>query len=154
MLNMIRFLGGKILDKGDHAKGCFHEPTIFGDVKPNMRIAQEEIFGPVVALIKVDNFEEAIEVANGTEFGLSLSMYTQDVNRAFNAINDLESGIVYVNAPTIGAEIQLPFGGTKQTGNGHREAGTTAIDQFTEWKSIYVDYSGTLQRAQIDNCDG
>ena len=147
-------LGGKILDKGDHAKGCFHEPTIFGDVKPNMRIAQEEIFGPVVALIKVDNFEEAIEVANGTEFGLSLSMYTQDVNRAFNAINDLESGIVYVNAPTIGAEIQLPFGGTKQTGNGHREAGTTAIDQFTEWKSIYVDYSGTLQRAQIDNYDG
>ncbi|MCA9817731.1 MAG: aldehyde dehydrogenase family protein [Candidatus Obscuribacterales bacterium] len=143
--------GGKILDKGDHAKGCFHEPTIFGDVKPNMRIAQEEIFGPVVALIKVNSFEEAIEVANGTEFGLSLSMYTQDVNRAFNAITDLESGIVYVNAPTIGAEIQLPFGGVKQTGNGHREAGTTAIDQFTEWKSIYVDYSGVLQRAQIDN---
>ena len=146
-------LGGKILDKGEHAKGCFHEPTIFGDVKPSMRIAQEEIFGPVVALIKVDSFEEAIEVANGTEFGLSLSMYTQDVNRAFNAINDLEAGIVYVNAPTIGAEIQLPFGGVKQTGNGHREAGTTAIDQFTEWKSVYVDYSGTLQRAQIDNYD-
>ena len=145
--------GGEILKDGDHAKGCFHEPTIFGDVKPDMRIAQEEIFGPVVALIKVDSFEEAIEVANGTEFGLSLSMYTQDVNRAFNAINDLESGIVYVNAPTIGAEIQLPFGGVKQTGNGHREAGTTAIDQFTEWKSIYVDYSGTLQRAQIDNYD-
>lgn len=144
-------LGGKILDQGEYAKGFFHEPTIFGDVKPNMRIAQEEIFGPVVALIQVDSFEEAIEVANGTDFGLSLSMYTKDVNRAFKAIEELESGIVYINAPTIGAEIQLPFGGVKQTGNGHREAGTTAIDQFTEWKSIYVDYSGHLQRAQIDN---
>ncbi|MBK9142306.1 MAG: aldehyde dehydrogenase family protein [Candidatus Melainabacteria bacterium] len=143
--------GGKILSDGAHARGFFHEPTVFGDVKPNMRIAQEEIFGPVVALMQVDNFDEAIEVANGTEFGLSLSMYTQDVNRAFKAIEDLESGIVYINAPTIGAEIQLPFGGVKQTGNGHREAGTTAIDQFTEWKSVYVDYSGTLQRAQIDN---
>ena len=143
--------GGRILEEGDLAKGCFHEPTIFGDVKPTMRIAQEEIFGPVVALIKVKDFNEAIEVANGTEFGLSLSMYTKDVNRAFAAIEDLEAGIVYVNAPTIGAEIQLPFGGVKQTGNGHREAGTTAIDQFTEWKSVYIDYSGHLQRAQIDN---
>jgi aldehyde dehydrogenase (NAD+) len=115
-----------------------------------MRIAQEEIFGPVTAIIPVDSFEEAISVANGTEYGLSLSMYTNDVNRAFKAIEDLESGIVYINAPTIGAEIQLPFGGVKQTGNGHREAGTTAIDYFTEWKSIYIDYSGRLQKAQID----
>ncbi|HEY9787361.1 MAG TPA: aldehyde dehydrogenase family protein [Candidatus Obscuribacterales bacterium] len=142
--------GGRILTDGELADGCFHEPTIFGDVKPNMRIAQEEIFGPVTAVIKVKSFEEAIEVANGTEYGLSLSMYTRDVNRAFKAMEELESGIVYINAPTIGAEIQLPFGGVKQTGNGHREAGTTAIDQFTEWKAIYVDYSGKLQKAQID----
>ncbi|HEY9719307.1 MAG TPA: aldehyde dehydrogenase family protein, partial [Trichormus sp.] len=142
--------GGNILTEGEHADGCFHEPTIFTDVKPSMRIAQEEIFGPVVAVIPVDSFEEMLEVANGTEFGLSLSMYTKDVNRAFTAMEELESGIVYINAPTIGAEIQLPFGGIKQTGNGHREAGTTAIDQFTEWKAIYVDYSGRLQKAQID----
>lgn len=145
--------GGNILTEGDLAKGCFHEPTIFADVKPTMRIAQEEIFGPVVAVIPVDSFEEAIEVANGTEYGLSLSMYTQDVNRAFKAIEELESGIVYINAPTIGAEIQLPFGGIKQTGNGHREAGITAVEQFTEWKAIYVDYSGRLQKAQIDTFD-
>lgn len=142
--------GGNIKSEGELAEGCFHEPTVFGDVKPTMRIAQEEIFGPVTALIKVKSFEEAIEVANGTDFGLSLSMYTQDVNRAFKAMEELESGIVYINAPTIGAEIQLPFGGIKQTGNGHREAGTTAVDQFTEWKAIYVDYSGKLQKAQID----
>jgi aldehyde dehydrogenase (NAD+) len=142
--------GGNILTEGDFANGCFHEPTIFGDVKPSMRIAQEEIFGPVVSVIQVNNFDEAIEVANGTEYGLSLSMYTRDVNRAFRAIEELESGIVYINAPTIGAEIQLPFGGVKQTGNGHREAGCTAIDQFTEWKSVYIDYSGQLQKAQID----
>jgi aldehyde dehydrogenase (NAD+) len=104
-------------------------------------------------LIPVDSFEEMLEVANGTEYGLSLSMYTRDVNRAFKAIEELESGIVYINAPTIGAEIQLPFGGIKQTGNGHREAGTTAIDQFTEWKAVYVDYSGRLQKAQIDTHD-
>jgi acyl-CoA reductase-like NAD-dependent aldehyde dehydrogenase len=143
--------GGRILEEGELADGCFHEPTIFGDVKPNMRIAQEEIFGPVVSIIPVASYEEAVEVANGTEYGLSLSMYTRDVNRAFRAMQELESGIVYINAPTIGAEIQLPFGGIKQTGNGHREAGTTAIDQFTEWKAIYVDYSGRLQKAQIDH---
>ena len=142
--------GGNILTEGEYADGCFHEPTVFGEAKASMRIAQEEIFGPVVAIIPVDNFEEMIEVANGTEYGLSLSMYTQDVNRAFHAIEELESGIVYINAPTIGAEIQLPFGGIKQTGNGHREAGSTAIDQFTEWKAIYIDYSGRLQKAQID----
>ncbi|MBS1999974.1 MAG: aldehyde dehydrogenase family protein [Cyanobacteria bacterium SZAS LIN-5] len=143
--------GGNIVKDNGMENGWFHEPTVFGDVKPSMRIAQEEIFGPVVSVIKVNDFDEAIEVANGTEYGLSLSMYTKDVNRAFAAIEELESGIVYINAPTIGAEIQLPFGGVKQTGNGHREAGTTAIDQFTEWKSVYVDYSGRLQRAQIDN---
>jgi aldehyde dehydrogenase (NAD+) len=145
--------GGNILTGDGLADGCFHEPTIFGDVKPDMRIAQEEIFGPVTALIKVNNYEEAISVANNTNFGLSISMYTKDVNRAFSAMEDLESGIVYINAPTIGAEIQLPFGGIKQTGNGHREAGTTAIEQFTEWKAIYVDYSGRLQKAQIDSYD-
>jgi aldehyde dehydrogenase (NAD+) len=143
--------GGKILTDGELGEGCFHQPTVFGDVKPDMRIAQEEIFGPVTAIIKVDSYEEMIKVANGTDFGLSLSMYTRDVNRAFNAMQELESGIVYINAPTIGAEIQLPFGGIKQTGNGHREAGTTAIEQFTEWKAIFVDYSGRLQKAQIDS---
>lgn len=145
--------GGKILDQGDLAKGYFFEPTVFGEVKPNMRIAQEEIFGPVTAVISCNSFEEAIEIANGTEYGLSLSMYTNDVARAFTAIQELESGIVYINAPTIGAEIQLPFGGVKQTGNGHREAGVGAIDQFTEWKAVYVDYSGRLQKAQIDTHD-
>jgi len=142
--------GGKILT-GEQDKGCFHEPTVFGDVKPDMRIAQEEIFGPVTAIIPAENFEDVIKIANGTQFGLSLSIYTQDVNRAFQAMEEFESGIVYVNAPTIGAEIQLPFGGVKQTGNGHREAGITAVDQFTEWKAIYVDYSGRLQKAQIDS---
>jgi aldehyde dehydrogenase (NAD+) len=143
--------GGKIVEDGELGKGCFHEPTIFADVKADMRIAQEEIFGPVTAVIPVESFEEMLEVANGTQFGLSLSMYTRDINRAFKAMDELESGIVYINAPTIGAEIQLPFGGIKQTGNGHREAGITAIEQFTEWKAIYVDYSGKLQKAQIDN---
>jgi aldehyde dehydrogenase (NAD+) len=145
--------GGKALDQGDLAKGYFFEPTVFAEVKPTMRIAQEEIFGPVTAVIPCSNFEEAIEIANGTEFGLSLSMYTNDVNRAFTAIQELESGIVYINAPTIGAEIQLPFGGVKGTGNGHREAGIGGIDQFTEWKAVYVDYSGRLQKAQIDTHD-
>ncbi len=142
--------GGRHLTEGDYGKGHFFEPTIFGDVKPTMRIAQEEIFGPVTAIMYCENFEDAIEIANGTEFGLSLSMYTNDVNRAFMAIQELESGIVYINAPTIGAEIQLPFGGVKQTGNGHREAGISGIDTFTEWKAVYVDYSGRLQKAQID----
>lgn len=142
--------GGNILNHGEFAKGYFHEPTVFCDVKADMRIAQEEIFGPVTAIIEVKSFEEALKVANGTEYGLSLAMYTNDVSRAFTAMQELESGIVYINAPTIGAEIQLPFGGVKQTGNGHREAGTAAIDQFTEWKSIYIDYSGRLQKAQID----
>jgi acyl-CoA reductase-like NAD-dependent aldehyde dehydrogenase len=142
--------GGNVLTNGEYGKGYFIEPTVFGDVKPTMRIAQEEIFGPVTAVIPCDSFEQALEYANGTEYGLSLSMYTNDVSRAFTAIQEFESGIVYINAPTIGAEIQLPFGGVKATGNGHREAGIAGIDMFTEWKAVYVDYSGRLQKAQID----
>jgi alpha-ketoglutaric semialdehyde dehydrogenase len=143
--------GGNRLNSGPYAKGWFHEPTIFGDCKPNMRIAQEEIFGPVVSVIPIGSLEEAIDVANGVAYGLSASIYTRNVNRAFEATRDLYTGIVYVNAPTIGAETHLPFGGTKQTGNGHREAAIAAIDFFTEWKTVYIDYSDKLQRAQIDN---
>jgi len=143
--------GGKRLTGGVYAKGWFHEPTVFGDCSPKMRIAQEEIFGPVVSVIPISSLNEAIEVANGVPYGLSASIYTRDVNRAFQATRDLYTGIVYVNAPTIGAETHLPFGGTKQTGNGHREAAIAAIDFFTEWKTIYIDYSDKLQRAQIDN---
>jgi len=143
--------GGHRLDKGGHARGWFHEPTVFGECAPAMRVAQEEIFGPVVSLIPFDGFPEAIEVANGVPYGLSASIYTRNVNQAFSAMRDLDAGIVYVNAPTIGAETHLPFGGTKQTGNGHREAAIPAIDFFTEWKTLYIDYSDKLQRAQIDN---
>jgi acyl-CoA reductase-like NAD-dependent aldehyde dehydrogenase len=143
--------GGHRLQSGSHAKGWFHEPTVFGDCSPKMRIAQEEIFGPVVSLIPFDSFEQGIEIANGVPYGLSASIYTRNVNHAFAAMRDLYTGIVYVNAPTIGAETHLPFGGTKQTGNGHREAAISAIDFFTEWKSLYIDYSDKLQRAQIDN---
>jgi alpha-ketoglutaric semialdehyde dehydrogenase len=143
--------GGNRLDSGALANGWFHAPTVFGDCSPTMRIAQEEIFGPVVSVIPVDSFEESLDVANGVHYGLSASIYTRDVNRAFQATRDLYTGIVYVNAPTIGAETHLPFGGTKQTGNGHREAAIAAIDFYTEWKTLYVDYSDKLQRAQIDN---
>ncbi len=143
--------GGNRLDGGVYAKGWFHEPTVFGDCSPDMRIAQEEIFGPVVCVIPINDMEHAIEVANGVAYGLSASIYTRNVNRAFQATRDLYTGIVYVNAPTIGAETHLPFGGTKQTGNGHREAAIAAIDFFTEWKTVYIDYSDKLQRAQIDN---
>src|SRR5579883_2732371 len=143
--------GGRRLESGAHAKGWFHEPTVFGDVSPKMRIAQEEIFGPVVSVIPIGSFEEGVEVANGVAYGLSASIYTRNVNRAFAAMRDVYTGIVYVNAPTIGAETHLPFGGTKQTGNGHREAAIAAIDFFTEWKTLYIDYSDRLQRAQIDN---
>ena len=142
--------GGYPFTDGDYAKGSFYAPTIFGDCDPRMRICQEEIFGPVVSVIPFDTLEEAIEINNGVIYGLSSSIYTQDVNRAFAAVRDLYTGIVYINAPTIGAEIQLPFGGTKQTGNGHRDSGTAALDVFSEWKTIYVDFSGILQRAQID----
>jgi alpha-ketoglutaric semialdehyde dehydrogenase len=118
--------------------------------KATTRVAQEEIFGPVTTMIPVDSFEEAIDVANGVQYGLSAALYTADVNRAFRAMQDIFTGILYINAGTIGAEIQLPFGGTKATGNGHREAGQAALDVVTEWQAIYVDYSGRLQRAQID----
>ena len=145
--------GGKILREGDLANGHFHEPTVFDEVRADMRIAQEEIFGPVTALIPVSSFKEAIEVVNGVRYGLSASIFTQDVNQAFRAMQDIYTGILYINAGTTGAEIHLPFGGTKATGNGHREAGTVAIDVFTEWQSIYVDFSGRLQRAQIDTVE-
>ena len=137
----------------DGPTGFFYRPTIFGDVEPQMRIAQEEIFGPTTALIPVKGFDEAVAVANGVRYGLSSSIFTRDVNRAFRAMRDLQAGITYINAGTTGAEVHLPFGGTKDTGNGHREAGQAALDVFTEWKSIYVDYSGKLQRAQIDNVE-
>ena len=143
--------GGARLTGGAYAKGWFYAPTVFGDCSPNMRIAQDEIFGPVVSVIPTSSLKEAIEVANGVPYGLSASIYTREVNRAFQAIRDLYTGIVYINAPTIGAETHLPFGGTKQTGNGHREAAIAAIDFFTEWKTVYIDYSDKLQRAQIDN---
>jgi alpha-ketoglutaric semialdehyde dehydrogenase len=142
--------GGNRLASGAFARGCFHEPTVFGDCSPKMRVSCEEIFGPVVSVIPVGSFEEAVAVGNSVEYGLSASIYTQDINKAFTAMREMYTGIFYVNAPTIGAETHLPFGGTKNTGNGHREACVQALDVFSEWKSIYVDYSGTLQRAQID----
>jgi aldehyde dehydrogenase (NAD+) len=145
--------GGNRLDKGEYQSGYFMEPTVFVDVDPKMRIAQEEIFGPVVSIIACDDLEDAIEIANGIDYGLSSALYTKDVNKAFVAMRDLHAGITYINAPTIGAEVHLPFGGVKATGNGHREGGLGAIDFFSEWKSIYVDYSDRLQKAQIDRAD-
>jgi acyl-CoA reductase-like NAD-dependent aldehyde dehydrogenase len=142
--------GGEVASGNGLSDGFFYRPTIFGDVDPGMRVAQEEIFGPTTALIRVRDVDEAIRVSNGIEFGLSSSIFTRDVNTAFRAMRDLEAGITYINAGTIGAEVHLPFGGVKGTGNGHREAGQAALDVFTEWKSIYVDYSGKLQKAQID----
>ncbi|MFZ0303689.1 MAG: aldehyde dehydrogenase family protein [Terracidiphilus sp.] len=144
--------GGFALAGGPYAHGTFFEPTVFGGVRPAMRIAREEVFGPVVSLIEFETFEQAIEIANSIDYGLSTALYTRDVNRAFSAIRDLEAGITYINAPTIGAEVHLPFGGVKQTGNGHRE-GLGAIEFFTAWKAVYVDYSDKLQRAQIDNAE-
>jgi alpha-ketoglutaric semialdehyde dehydrogenase len=144
-------IGGEIASEGLLKDGYFFQPTILDNVKPEMRVAKEEIFGPVVALMEVTSFEEAISVLNDSNYGLSSSIYTRDINRAFTAMRDIEAGITYINGPTIGAEVHLPFGGVKQTGNGHREAGTTSLDVFTEWKTVYVDFSGNLQRAQIDN---
>jgi alpha-ketoglutaric semialdehyde dehydrogenase len=143
--------GGEVATGNGLDKGFYYRPTIFGDVDPGMRIAQEEIFGPTTALIRVKDFDEAVRAVNGVKYGLSSAIFTQDVNRAFRAMRDLHTGITYINAGTTGAEVHLPFGGTKDTGNGHREAGQAALDVFTEWKAIYVDYSGKLQRAQIDN---
>jgi aldehyde dehydrogenase (NAD+) len=145
--------GGRQLTRGDYQYGYFLEPTIFADVEPEMVIAQEEIFGPVVCVIPCQSLDHAIEIGNGVRYGLSASIYTRDVNRAFTAMREMNTGIFYVNAPTIGAEVHLPFGGTKETGNGHREAGVQALDLFSEWKAIYVDYSGQLQRAQIDEVE-
>jgi aldehyde dehydrogenase (NAD+) len=145
--------GGEVATGDGLDRGFFYRPTVFGDVDPQMRIAQEEIFGPTTALIRVRDPDEAIRVANGIRYGLSSSIFTRDVNKAFRAMRDLEAGITYINAGTIGAEVHLPFGGTKETGNGHREAGQAALDVFTEWKSIYVDYSGRLQKAQIDTAE-
>ncbi len=142
--------GGEQITTGAHAHGFFIQPTVFTEVAPTMRIAQEEIFGPVTAIIPCDSLDNAVEIANNVRYGLSASIFTKDVNQAFAAMNDIYTGIVYINAPTIGAEVHLPFGGTKATGNGHREAGTQVLDIFTEWKSVYVDYSNKLQRAQID----
>ena len=144
-------LGGEVVREKELEHGYFFAPTILDEVTPDLRVAREEIFGPVVSLITVNSFDEAIAILNDTPYGLSSSVYTRDVNRAFQAMRDLEAGITYVNGPTSGAEVHLPFGGVKQTGNGHREAGSTALDIFTEWKTVYVDFSGRLQRAQIDN---
>ena len=142
--------GGKKLSNGNLARGWFFAPTVFGEATPEMRISREEIFGPVTTVIPVSSFEEGVRIANSVEYGLSGSVYTRDVDRAFRAMRDFETGIFYVNSSTIGAEVHLPFGGVKNTGNGHREAGIAGIEVFTEWKSIYVDFSGRLQRAQID----
>ena len=156
-LNLAREESTKILTGGQSAQGeglehgYFFEPTILDEVKPDMRVAQEEIFGPVVSLIEVESFAEAIAVTNNSCYGLSSAVYTQNVNRAFQAMRDIEAGITYINGPTIGAEVHLPFGGVKATGNGHREAGSAALDIFSDWKTVYVDFSGQLQRAQIDN---
>ncbi len=143
--------GGQVLRDASYQGGNYYEPTIFTNVQPEARIAQEEIFGPVLSIIPVDSFTEALKVNNNSAFGLSSSIFTMNVNEVFQALNEMDTGIVYVNAGTTGAEIHLPFGGTKTTGNGHRDSGTASLDVFTEWKSVYVDYSGKLQRAQIDN---
>ena len=145
--------GGKRLTEGEYAKGYFIEPTIFTDVDRNHRIGQEEIFGPVTSVIPFDTLDEAIDIVNDVKYGLSSAIYTQDVNQSFYAMQELYTGICYVNSATIGAEVHLPFGGTKGTGNGHREAGTQVLDIFSEWKALYIDYSGKLQKAQIDEVE-
>jgi alpha-ketoglutaric semialdehyde dehydrogenase len=148
-----RRLGADSLDPRSEqwSRGYFFAPTVFAGVEPGMRIAQEEVFGPVVGLIECQDFEDAIEISNGVQYGLSTALYSRDVNKALKSVRDLEAGITYINAPTIGAEVHLPFGGVKKTGNGHREGGAGALDFYTTWKSVYVDYSDRLQRAQIDN---
>jgi acyl-CoA reductase-like NAD-dependent aldehyde dehydrogenase len=143
-------IGGEAATDGDLAKGSFFQPTIFTEVKPDARIAQEEIFGPVTSVIPVDDWDETVRIVNSVKYGLSTSLFTHDINLAFRSIRDFDSGLGYVNHGTIGAEAHLPFGGTKATGNGHREVGQAALDFFSEWKSVYIDYSGKLQRAQID----
>ena len=142
--------GGSVADEGELANGHFYHPTLFADVAPPCAWPREEIFGPVLSVIEVGSFEEAIGVNNDTPFGLSSAIYTQDANRVQRAMRDLTTGIIYINSGTTGAEIQFPFGGTRGTGNGHREAGLAGLDVFTEWKVVYNDYSGKLQKAQID----
>lgn len=146
-------LGGNSLSSGDHGKGWFHEPTIFTNVLPTMRIATEEIFGPVLSILKCNDLEEAIHLNNSVIYGLSSSIYTRDINKAMVAARDIDCGITYINSATIGAEAHMPFGGVKATGNGHREGGWAVFDFYTEWKVLYIDYSGKLQRAQIDTED-
>lgn len=155
-MDVAKIDGARILVGGGRAemdKGFFFMPTILDGVKQGMRVEQEEIFGPVLSVVEVGSLGEAIHVNNSTAYGLSSSIFTENVNAAFRAIRDLTTGIVYINHGTTGAEIQFPFGGTRGTGNGMREAGSSALDSFTEWKSVYVDFSGQLQRAQIDNRD-
>jgi len=142
--------GGQILKDGDYDRGFFYQPTIFTGVTPEMRIAKEEIFGPILSVLKVSSWDEAVAVHNNTSYGLSSALYTNDLNLSWHAVEDLEAGITYINAPTIGAECHLPFGGVKETGNGHREGGWGPYEFFSENKTVYVDYSGALQRAQID----
>src|SRR5216117_720756 len=142
--------GGKALTDGEYARGHFFAPTLIDQVKPTMRIAKEEVFGPVLGVIEVKDLEEAIAVNNSVQYVLSTALYTRDLNRAQRAMRDIRTAVVYINAGTIGSEVHLPFGGMQRTGNGHREAGQAALDTFSEWKAIYVDYSGRLQRAQID----
>ena len=143
-------VGGATASGGALDNGWFYQPTVLAGVKPGMRVEQEEIFGPVLSAIKVGSLDDAVTVNNDVAYGLSSSLYTRDVNAAFRAMSDLDNGITYVNAPTIGAEAHLPFGGVKQTGNGHREGGWEVYDFYSETKVCYVDYSGHLQRAQID----
>lgn len=145
--------GGALVEVDGCEGGTFMQPTVLRGVKPSHRIALDEVFGPVLSVIEVDGLDEAIEVVNSAAYGLSAAVYTRDIGQALRAVDAIDTGIVYVNAPTIGAEIQLPFGGTKHTGNGFREAGTRGIEQFSQVKTVYIDYSGRLQRAQIDNRD-
>lgn len=147
-------IGGGFSRGKDLDKGFFYQPTVFTDVHPRMRIMQEEIFGPVTCLVPFKRFEDAVRMVNDTAYGLSSSIYSRDVNFAMKAIRDIEAGLTYVNGSTIGAEVHLPFGGVKNTGNGHREAGQTALDIFSEWKTVCVDYSGRLQKVQIDSVSG
>jgi alpha-ketoglutaric semialdehyde dehydrogenase len=130
--------------------GAFYAPTVLSGVRPGHRVAREEVFGPVLAVLEVADLDDALEVVNSVEYGLSAAVYSRDIATALRAVDGIDTGIVYVNAPTIGAEIPLPFGGTKHTGNGFREAGTRGIEQFSQLKTVYVDYSGRLQKAQID----
>jgi aldehyde dehydrogenase (NAD+) len=142
--------GGEELTGAGYENGFFVAPTVFDDMTTDMRIAREEIFGPVTGIIRTTSVDEALEMANSVDYGLSCSIYTHDITNTFKAVQQLEFGLVYINAPTIGAEIQVPFGGMKNTGNGHREAGPHALDEFTEWKTVAIDYSGKLQKAQFE----